>query len=791
MKMNLLMVAIAALFVSLCHAAGMSAASVWRGETAYVNIPEGSADALMPFNGASKDGVEIHLAYYDDVAYEMQPGGVDMRTRPDVYREIAPGKTGAKKPTLCRITASADAKPGKKTFGPMDITVVDRVLPPAKDWNYFLDLWQHPWAVSRYFGVKPFSKEHYAKMEPIWRNLAECGCKALTVTLLDLPWNHQCYDGYSSMVGRVKNTDGSWSFDYSLFDEYVEFGRKCGLGPDIACYTMCPWGYKVTWKDSAGKEYREKMLPGSPEFNDYWGPFLVDFAKHLKEKGWFGDAYIAMDERKPEDVRAIAALVQEKAPGMKISMCGNKSPAQFENIKIENFCLGLIHLRKKPAFLKELEPRRREGFKTTFYVCASAAHPNTFMCSPEDEGFWLGAYSILSGFDGFLRWAANSWPQDPYKDASFKTKSWRAGDTFLIYPGGELSSRLISLRAGVIAGEKLLIMSKSADIKKDMAHLAAPYGYISAVYNKFNFSDFRHRIENYVNSAIPGESIRVASYNIRLSGEDGSADRGTPNAWKERKEDLVNQIRRMDLDVFGLQEVCPDQAAFLREKLPEYEFVGEHRNADRVTDEASPVCFRKSRFEALDKGTFWLSETPDVPGLKGWGAMCPRVCSYLVLRDRVTGKKFCFANCHTDHKSALAREKGMMLVVERMKKFGAGVPIVFTGDHNCRENETPALAVSKVLKDALYVSETTPRGSWRSCSGWKWKDSEFSVVDALKLPVEERNAKENASKYGARIDYIYVSEGIRVLDYETVNRRRPGTKLYPSDHFPVVSTICL
>ena len=164
-----------------------SAAAVWRGETAYVNIPERSAQALLPLNGTSQDGVEIHLAYYDDVAYETKPGGVDMRVRPDVYREIAPGQTGAKAPTVCRITASADAKPGKRSFGPMSVEVVDRVLPPAKDWKYFLDLWQHPWAVSRYFNVEPFSKEHYAKMEPVWRALAECGCKALTVTLLDLP----------------------------------------------------------------------------------------------------------------------------------------------------------------------------------------------------------------------------------------------------------------------------------------------------------------------------------------------------------------------------------------------------------------------------------------------------------------------------------------------------------------------------------------------------------------------------------------------------------------------------
>ena len=300
----------------------------------------------------------------------------------------------------------------------------------------------------------------------------------------------------------------------------------------------------------------------------------------------------------------------------------------------------------------------------------------------------------------------------------------------------------------------------------------------------------------------PRDAIKVASYNIRLSGANGRADYGTPNMWKERKEDLLDLVKKLDLDVFGLQEVCPDQAQFLKENLAGYEFVGEHRNADRTSGEASPVCYRTSRFEALDKGTFWLSETPDTPGLKGWGAACPRVCSYLILRDRSTGKKFCFANVHTDHISALARKNGMLLVIERMKKFGAGLPIVFTGDHNCRETEEPAMAVKEQLKDALYVSENPQKGSWRTFSGWNWRDREMPIVEALQAPSELRNAKKGSpdsmkdanglhpyEKYGARIDYIYVSEDIRVIDYGTVNDPRPGKKLYPSDHFPVVATI--
>ena len=514
-----------ALFATSGAGAGTVATTVWRGETAYVDIPDGCGDRGQPL---SRNGVSVAFGYYDDVAYEMQPGGVDMRIRPDVYREIPVGGTGAKKPTVCRITASANAKPGKYRFGALDVIVVDRVLPPASEWKYFLDLWQHPWAVSRYFNVKPFSKEHYAKMKPIWTALAECGCKALTVTLLDLPWNHQCHDAYHSMIGRVKKADGSWTFDYALFDEYVAFGRMCGLGPDIACYTMCPWGYMATWKDANGTDRREKLLPGTPTFEDYWGPFLIDFAAHLKAKGWFDAAYIAMDERGPEDVRKIADLIQRKAPGLKIAMAGKSKPSAFDGIKIENYSQNLIRLHKE--FIPELAPRRQKGLKTTFYVCCSARHPNTFMESPADEGFWLGAYPVMVGFDGFLRWAANSWPENPYKDASFRTKSWKAGDTFLIYPGGELSSRLISLRAGVVAAEKLRLLKEAGVASdRDIARLAAPYGYRGAVYNGFDFSAFRREVESFVNAGTPAAQPRKSSE--------------TETTFKAMSPDGLNEIR--------------------------------------------------------------------------------------------------------------------------------------------------------------------------------------------------------------------------------------------------------
>jgi hypothetical protein len=297
------------------------------------------------------------------------------------------------------------------------------------------------------------------------------------------------------MIGRVKNDDGSWSFDYTIFDKYVEFGRRCGIGPDIACYTMCPWGYVVRWQDAEGNTKSATALPGSEIFNDYWGAFLVDFKKHLIEKGWFNDAYIAMDERAPKDVAIIAKFIREKAPGMKIAMAGNRKPSDFNGIVIDNYSQYLPYIT--PEFLSEIPDRRKNGWKTTLYVCCGPERPNTFMSSADNEAFWLGVYPQLCGLDGFLRWAANSWPKDPYVDASFG--EWKAGDTYFVYPNGEYSSRLLSLRSGVVAAEKLRILKESGAGEKKLKEFSANFHHSKAAQKDFDFTSCRSAIENFVN----------------------------------------------------------------------------------------------------------------------------------------------------------------------------------------------------------------------------------------------------------------------------------------------------
>ena len=465
--------------------------NVWRGET-FTRIFPDCAEV-----GPAPEGLSLKIGIAEPVRYLDRPDGTH-------YQYVADRVVWGSESVGLRVlsvTAAPDMKPGTYRCGTVEVTVLDRTLPPPKDWKYSLDLWQHPWAVARWLGVKPFSRDHYAAMRPLWEMLADAGQKALTVTILDAPWNHQCYDVYGSMVRHIRRTDGSWTFDYSVFDEYVAFGRSCGIGPDIACYTMCPWEYEAAWETEDGKTERAKLLPGTPAFEDYWGAFLADFRKHVAEKGWLGDVYIAMDERSPQDVMNIARLVQARGPGLKISLAGNRPPSEFAGIELHNCCFGLGHLTD--GLLAEAASRRAKDMRTTYYVCCGPARPNTFCMSEIEEAFWLGAYPAMCGLDGFLRWAWNSWPRNPLVDASYQRSpgSWKAGDTFLVYPDGSPSLRFLELRNGIVAAEKVRILRESGALDEAaFAKVAALYDRKRATHGEVHFPSIRRDTQRLVNA---------------------------------------------------------------------------------------------------------------------------------------------------------------------------------------------------------------------------------------------------------------------------------------------------
>ena len=459
--------------------------TVWRGESHSFIV----SDEYPDISG-SAPGIEVRGGTLMPVRYNA---GDTLE-----YRTVADrAEYGSKAPGIhfATITAAPDAKPGEYRMGQLVVTVVDRVLPPPREWRYFLDLWQHPWAVARVNGVKPFSDAHYAAMEPLWRMLADAGQKALTVTLVDQPWNHQCYDAYGSMVVRRRGADGKWTFDYSVFDRYVEFGRKCGLGPDIACYTMCPWGYMVDYVDADGKSVRAEARPGKPFFDEYWGGFLVDFSRHLEERGWLKDAYIAMDERSPEDLAYIAKFVRRVAPGLKIAMAGNRRPSEFKGIEIDNYSQYMGHI--DAPFLEDVAVRRKEGKKTTYYVCCAPERPNTFMRSGRGEAFVCGFYPAACGLDGFLRWAYNSWGEDPMNDMTYFR--WTAGDVALVYPDGSPSWRFLELRNGIVAAEKFRILREMGGRDAQLDALAAKFN-LGKLLDGTDYMALRGAVQETVNA---------------------------------------------------------------------------------------------------------------------------------------------------------------------------------------------------------------------------------------------------------------------------------------------------
>lgn len=374
--------------------------------------------------------------------------------------------TGRKQPVWMTVNVPSDAKPGKYTGRmtvsssnakarslPVELVVSDHILPLAHDWTFHLDLWQNPYSVARYAGVPLWSEAHFEAMRPVMRMLAEAGQKSVTATIMNRPWNGQTEDAFGSMVTKIRRIDGTWLYDYTIFDRWVEFMFSLGIDRQINCYSMIPWALQFDYIDQATSSPATfQAAPGSEEYNEYWGAFIADFARHLKAKGWFEKTMIAMDERPLESMQAVLGLIRKVEPAFKISLAGNyHEPVIYDIVDFSETFSG------KQEFPESAKAKRKElGLTTTFYTCCAEAHPNMFVISNPDEAAWLGWFAQAEGYDGYLRWAYNSWTLDPLTDTRFRT--WPAGDCFVVYPGGRGSVRFSKLVEGIQDFEKVRIL---------------------------------------------------------------------------------------------------------------------------------------------------------------------------------------------------------------------------------------------------------------------------------------------------------------------------------------------
>lgn len=332
---------------------------------------------------------------------------------------------------------------------PVTVQVLDRTLPETPQFN--LNFWMQPYAVSRYYGVAPWSQAHFNALRPYMQMLARAGQRKGFATLFYEPWGKQSNDKFDAMIQTTRRADGTWSYDYSVFDRWVAFLDSCGITGDINCYSMVPWDMAFDYYDEGSGTYKSlRTTTSDSEYAGLWKPFLQSFAVHLKAKGWFNRAVIAMDERSLDAMLDAWKVAQQAAPGIKMALAGNYHKELVD--KIYDYCIAW----NQHFSADELARRNSRGWISTTYTACPDQMPN--ICSNNDpaEAVYLPMYCVANGFNGFLRWAWMNWTANPMFDTRFRL--FTPGDTYVVYPGNRLSRRFERMIEGVQNVEKLRVL---------------------------------------------------------------------------------------------------------------------------------------------------------------------------------------------------------------------------------------------------------------------------------------------------------------------------------------------
>ena len=254
-------------------------------------------------------------------------------------------------------------------------------------------------------------------------------------------------------------------------------------------------------------------------------------------------------------------------------------------------------------------------------------------------------------------------------------------------------------------------------------------------------------------------ALTVGTYNVRCDFPGDGEQR-----WEYRESRFLDQVRAWAPDVLGFQEPLRLQYDHIRQALPEYASVGVGRDDGRSAGEFCPIFYRKNRFDLGESGTFWFSETPEVPGSSDWGNRNLRICTWASLREQNTGTSFYVYNLHLDHESQPSREKSVDLLLRRIRERETQAPVIVMGDFNA-EPDNFALA--------RFSSSPVPTSALMSVPG-----AAAGTFHGFTGTVE-----------GGPIDHIFVSsewvvESARVIPGD-------GLQPYPSDHLPVSATLSL
>ena len=250
--------------------------------------------------------------------------------------------------------------------------------------------------------------------------------------------------------------------------------------------------------------------------------------------------------------------------------------------------------------------------------------------------------------------------------------------------------------------------------------------------------------------------LRILSFNIRLLTKADAPN----NYWDGRRDPLCAYVKEVNPDVFGMQEVTKPQLNDVLDRLPGYSFVGVGRDDGKEGGEYSPVFYRSDKFNLVNKGWFWLSETPDVPSF-GWKAACRRIASWAVLEDKKSKERFFYCNTHFDHISVLARMESAKLCKDKFKNIAGNLPAFFTADFNTNEEEETYNLLCNYqypYNDTWHIAKKTEGGP-ATFNGWG----------------------EASNKSTSKIDFIFASPSVKVIKSVIHNSSIDGVH-FLSDH---------
>jgi endonuclease/exonuclease/phosphatase family metal-dependent hydrolase len=271
-----------------------------------------------------------------------------------------------------------------------------------------------------------------------------------------------------------------------------------------------------------------------------------------------------------------------------------------------------------------------------------------------------------------------------------------------------------------------------------------------------------------------GLELKVMTFNIRY----GTADDGE-NRWENRRQMIINVLHDNKPDVVGLQEALDFQLREIRHELAEYGQIGVAREDGKTKGEYCAILYRQDRLEVNESGTFWFSDTPDVPGSSHWGNANVRICTWARFVEKKSGGAFYLYNLHLDHASQVSREKSVVLLSRRIRDRKHPDAFIITGDFNSGESN-PAI---------LYLKGKTAFGKGADKAG-----NPLPLVDSFRVLYPDANDVGTFNEFaghrkGEKIDYIFTAADVQVVETQIIHAESNGR--YPSDHFPVTALLRL